>query len=94
VGTRADTSAGRLRVANLEEAASTNRRQGLILIPYGIVMGPTVTAIGALVTQRLTGIARVTSWISVTAVLAIGAIFAAEPALVLLDKYLWAHRER
>jgi hypothetical protein len=75
-----------------QEIADTNRHRGLAVISYGIVMGPTATAIGALVTQRLSGVARVACWSIVTTVLAIGAVFVAEPGLVILDRCLRSRR--
>jgi hypothetical protein len=92
---RADLPAGEAVVTAAEEASSiVDRRRSFALISYGIVMGPTVTAIGALVSQRWAGAARVASWTIVTTVLAISAVFVAEPGLTILDRCLRPRRYR
>jgi hypothetical protein len=71
-----------------------NRRRGLALISYGIVMGPTATAISALVSQRLSGISRVASWTILTVALSAGAILLSESGLTILERCFRFNRNR
>lgn len=57
-------------------------------------MSPVTTAIGALAAERLAGVARVMVWSSVTTVLAIGAVFFAEPGLAILSRCLHPTQDR
>jgi hypothetical protein len=91
--TRTDTSASP-RAANVHKSAVAARRSGLEFIPYGIVMGPVVTAIGALAAERCGGMTRVVVWATVTTVLAVGAVFLAEPGLVILGRFFRTTRNR
>jgi hypothetical protein len=92
--TRTDALARESRVRDVDEAGGLGRRQGFLLISYGIVAGPITTAIGALVAQPLSGLVRIVAWSTVTTVLAIGAIFIAQPGLIILDRYLHSTRAR
>jgi hypothetical protein len=94
MNTRASAPAHGLRARAVQETGSQSRRRGLKLISYGIVMGPITTALGAFLSQRLTGATRITVWLIATALLAIAAIFAAKPGLVMLDRCLRPNRDR
>lgn len=89
MSTRADLPVGGPPGKEADKPTYINRRRGFVLVAYGVVMGPTATAIGALVSQRLNGVARITSWAIVTVALSAGAIFASESGLNILE---WCFR--
>lgn len=89
--TRADAPTSR-RAREVHEPVVSGRRSGSDFIPYGIAMGPVVTAVGALVSERLEGTARLVVWSTVTAILAICAVLLAEPGLVILGRIFRATR--
>ena len=61
---------------------------GLGLTGYGVVAGIAATAIGALASSAFAGGARIGVWIGVTAVLAVALAWSAEPAVMLLSRWL------
>lgn len=83
--TRTDTTSSP-RATDVREPVVAAKRAGLEFIPYGLAMGPVATAIGALVAERWGGMARIVVWATVTTILAVGAIFLAEPSLVILSR--------
>jgi hypothetical protein len=89
--TRTDASASPA-ATNVHEPVVSGRRSGLEYIPYGIAAGPVATAIGALVAERWGGMTRLVVWSTVTTVLSIGAVFLAEPSLVILSRFFRATR--
>lgn len=64
----------------------TRGRRVLPLAVYGLAAGSVTTAAGLWASSRLSGTARLVAWIGVTAVLAIGAMWGAEPAIGILGR--------
>lgn len=72
-------------------SAKPNRCQyGLAVVSYWIEAGIATTAAGAWATKTLSGTARTAVWIGVTAVLAVGAMWLAEPSISVLSRYFAA----
>ncbi len=61
-------------------------RDGLAMVTYWIEAGVVSTAAGAWAATALSGQLRILVWAGVTAALAAAAIWAAEPAIALLDR--------
>lgn len=61
---------------------------------YGVEAGIVSTAIGGWASSGSSGSSRLVVWISVTAALAIGAAWLAEPTVILLTRYLQDRRGR
>lgn len=57
-------------------------------VGYGAGTGIVTSAAGAAVSSRLSGAPRISMWIGVTTILAIGAIWLAEPAVNLLARWV------
>lgn len=91
--TRTDAAASP-RAADVHRPVVAANRPGLKFIPYGIAMGPVATAIGALVAERWGGMTRVVVWATVTMIFAVGAVFLAEPGLVILSRFFRTTRNR
>lgn len=83
-----------LQATDVHRPAVAARRSGFAFISYGIAVGPVATAIGALVAECWEGITRVVVWTTVTTVLAVGAIFLAEPGLAILSRFFRTARNR
>ncbi len=64
------------------------------LVVYGVDAGIVTTAVGDWVSSGWSGASRLVIWISVTAALAIGAAWVAEPAVTLLARCLQERRGR
>ncbi len=90
---RTETSAAQYSV-DPESAADDSSSVGLSAIYYGLVAGPVATALGAVVSIRLTGTARAVVWVSATSVLAAGAIYLAQPGMELIRRCLRSVRLR
>ena len=91
--TRTDSPASP-RATDVRRPVVAGKRSGLEFIAYGVAMGPAATAIGALVAERWGGTTRVVVWTTVTMVLAVGAVFLAEPGLVILSWFFRTTRGR
>jgi hypothetical protein len=92
--TRTDVLVPGSQTADLRQATRHNQRSAFQVVSYGIVVGPVTTAIGALASERLAGMARVVVWSGVTTVLAIGAVFLAKPGLAILGRCLRSAQNR
>jgi hypothetical protein len=84
--TRSDAVASP-RATDVHEPAVAAKRSGLEFIPYGIAMGSVATALGAMAAERWGGMTRVVVWITVTTIIAVGAVFVAEPGLAILGRF-------
>jgi hypothetical protein len=63
------------------------RRLIIELIAYGAPAGLVATALGALMSSAVAGSARIVLWITVTGVLALGAIRLADPILAIFFRH-------
>jgi hypothetical protein len=74
--------------SDLREIGREQHLGGLAALCYGLVAGPITAALGAVVSVRMTGSTRVVVWVSATALLAIGAIYLAEPGMLMIRRCL------
>jgi hypothetical protein len=61
---------------------------GLALCAYCVEAGITATAVGAWASSGFSGVLRAVTWIGITALLALGATWLAEPAVTALERCL------
>lgn len=93
MGTRAEPVVGQ-QSTDARRPVVAARRPRREFISYGIATGPVATAIGALVAERWEGTARIVVWSAVTTILALSAIFLAEPGLIILSRVFRATRNQ
>ena len=74
--------------ASVRADAARSWHPTVALTAYGLATGTVTTAFGAFAAQRMTGVMQTLVWITVTILLAIGAVFAAERGITIFQRFL------